>query len=415
MWGFEMQYRTVPKNGDKLSILGFGTMRLPLKGESIDEKRAIEQIRYAIDNGVNYVDSAPPYHGGESEKVLGKALLGSYREKVKIATKLTSFLLAKAEDMDKMLSLQLKKLQTDHIDYYLLHGLEEQSWNKLLGFGVFEFLEKAKAAGKIVNLGFSFHGSLETFKEIVDAYDWAMCQILYNFLDEKLQAGTKGLKYAASKNLAVMIMEPLRGGTLAGNLPDEVKRIYNNAEIKRSPTEWGLRWVWNHPEVTLALSGMNDEKHVAENIKAADNALPCSMKRGELAVIKNVAESFRRLMKVPCTGCQYCMPCPYGVNIPSIFRIYNDYYMFGDEQKSRAMYAMMLMGGLTGKRSDASLCKECKKCIARCPQHIEIPHELKSVVNDLGGPKTEAIFAMRKSRHPQDAAKQPALKAKKQF
>ncbi|MGD0450728.1 MAG: aldo/keto reductase, partial [Candidatus Bathyarchaeia archaeon] len=253
-----MQYRTVPKNGDMLSILGFGTMRLPLKGENIDEKRAIKQIRYAIDNGVNYVDSAPPYHGGESEKVLGKALLDGYREKVKIATKLTSFLLAKAEDMDKMLSLQLKKLQTDHIDYYLLHGLEEQSWNKLLGFGVFEFLEKAKAAGKIVNLGFSFHGSLETFKEIVDAYDWAMCQILYNFLDEKLQAGTKGLKYAASKNLAIMIMEPLRGGTLAGNLPDEVKRIYDNAKIKRSPAEWGLRWVWNHPEVTLALSGMND-------------------------------------------------------------------------------------------------------------------------------------------------------------
>ena len=408
-----MQYRTVPKNGDKLSVLGFGTMRLPLKGVNVDEERAINQIRFAIDNGVNYVDSAPPYHGGESETVLGKALLGGYRKKVKIATKLTPFLLNKAEDMDKMLSLQLKKLQTDHIDYYLLHGLEEGSWKKLLGFGVFEFIEKAKADGKIANLGFSFHGSLETFKEIVDAYNWEMCQILYNYLDEKLQAGTKGLKYAAPKNLAVMIMEPLRGGTLADKLPDKVKQFYDAAKNQRSPAEWGLRWVWNHPEVTLALSGMNDENHVAENIKTAETALPCSMKRSELTVIKNVAESFRRLMKVPCTGGQYCMPCPYGVNIPSSFRIYNDYYMFGDEQRSHAMYAMMLLGGLSGKRSDASLCKECKKCMERCPQHIAIPEKLKLVSNELGGPKTEAIFAMRKSGHPQDSAKQNIPKEEK--
>ena len=219
-----MQFRTVPKNKDKLSVLGFGCMRLPLKGQNIDEERAKNQIRSAIDNGVNYVDSAPPYHGGESEKVLGKALLGGYREKVKVATKLTPFLLGKAEDMNNMLSLQLKKLQTDHVDYYLLHGLEEESWKKLLGFGVFKFLEKA----------------------------------------------IKGLKYAASKNLAVMIMEPLRGGTLADKLPDEVTQLYDNAKIQRSPAEWGLRWVWNHPQVTLALSGMNDEKHIAENIKSAE-------------------------------------------------------------------------------------------------------------------------------------------------
>ena len=194
-----MQYRTVPKNGDKLSVLGFGTMRLPLKGQNIDEERAIKQIRYAIDNGVNYVDSAPPYHGGESEKVLGKALLDGYRKKVKVATKLTPFLLNKAEDMEKMLNMQLQKLQTDHIDYYLLHGLEAELWKKLQGFGVLKFLEKAKAEGKIVNMGFSFHGSLETFKEIIAANDWAMCQMQYNFLDEKLQAGTEGSKVCCVK------------------------------------------------------------------------------------------------------------------------------------------------------------------------------------------------------------------------
>ena len=396
-----MQFRTVPKNGDKLSVLGFGCMRLPLKGQNVDEKRAIKQIRFAIDKGVNYVDSAPPYHNGESEKVLGKALLDGYREKVKVATKLTPFLLNKPEDMNKMLNTQLQKLQTDHIDYYLVHGLEEQFWKKMLGFGVLDFLAKAKADGKIINRGFSFHGSLKTFKEIIDAEDWVMCQIQYNFMDERLQAGTEGLKYAASKNLAVMVMEPLRGGALAGKLPDEVKQFYDNAKIQRSPAEWGLRWVWNHPQVTVALSGMNDEKQVAENIKTAETALPGSMKADELATIKNVAESYRRLMKVQCTGCEYCMPCPSGVNIPANFRIYNDYYMFGNEQQSRAIYGMMLMGGFTGKRSDASLCKECKQCMERCPQHIAIPECLKSVSKDLGGAKTEAMLALMKSGPPQ--------------
>jgi len=382
-------------------------MRLPLEGKNIDEERATKLIRYAIDNGVNYVDSAPPYHNGESEKLLGKALLDGYRKKVKIATKLTPFLLKNAEDMDKMLKTQLKKLQTDYIDYYLLHGLEEGSWKKLQGFGVLEFLEEAKADGKIVNMGFSFHGSLNTFKEIIEAYDWTMCQIQYNFLDEKMQAGTEGLEYAASKNLAVMVMEPLRGGALAGKLPNEVKQSYDIAKIQRSPAEWGLRWVWDHPQVTVALSGMSEEKQVAENIKVAETAMPCSMKADELAMIKNVAESYRRLMKVPCTGCQYCMPCPFGVNIPGNFNIYNDYCMFGDERRSRSMYAMMLMGGFGGKRSDASLCKGCRKCTELCPQHIAIPEQLKSVSNDLGGSKTEAILVVRKTAH--------ALKSALQF
>jgi hypothetical protein len=368
-----------------------------MKGQIVDEERAIKQIRLAIDNGVNYVDSAPPYHGGESELVLGKALLGGYRGKVKVATKLTPFMLRKAEDMEKMLALQLQKLQTDHIDYYLLHGLEAEFWKKMQDFGAIKFLKKAQADGKIVNMGFSFHGSLATFKEIIEANDWTMCQIQYNFLDEKLQAGTEGLKYASSKKLAVMVMEPLRGGSLATRLPKVAQQIYDNAAVKRSAAEWGLRWVWNHPEVTVVLSGMNDESQVTENIKTAQSALPSSMKPEELAIIKKVAIAYRKLLKVPCTGCQYCMPCPNGVNIPRNFQAYNDLYISGDEQQTRGMYAMFLMGGLTGVRADAAICKDCGTCLVRCPQQINIPEKLKEVAKDLGGPKAEAALAVFKA------------------
>ena len=400
-----MQYRIVPKNGDKLSVLGFGCMRLPMKEQVVDEERAIKQIRLAIENGVNYVDSAPPYHMGESEKVLGKALLDGYRNKVKIATKLTPFMLHKAEDMEKMLNTQLQKLQTDHIDYYLLHGLEAEFWTRMQNFGALKFLEKAKKEGKIVDMGFSFHGSISTFKEIIEANDWTMCQIQYNFLDEKLQAGTDGLKYAASKKLAVMVMEPLRGGSLANKLPAEAQKIYDAAPIKRSPAEWGLRWVWNHPEVTLALSGMNEESQILENIGTAQSALPNSMKPNELTVIKSVADTYRRLLKVSCTGCQYCMPCPNGVNIPRNFQAYNDLYISGDEQQTRSMYAMFLMGGLTGIRADAALCKDCKQCMVRCPQGINIPKKLKEVAKDLGGPKAEAALATFKANMVQQRQK----------
>ncbi len=388
-----MQYRIVPKNGDKLSVLGFGCMRLPIKGQAVDEKRAIEQIRLAIDNGVNYVDSAPPYHMGESEKILGKALQDGYREKVKVATKLTPFMLRQPEDMEKMLNTSLQKLQTDHIDYYLLHGLEGEFWNKLQSFGAIEFLQKAKADGKIVNMCFSFHGSLPVFKEVIAANDWVMCQIQYNYVDEKLQAGTEGLKYAASQKLAVVVMEPLRGGGLADKLPVDAKKIFEAAQVERSPAEWALRWVWNHPEVTLLLSGMNEESQVVENLKTAETALPNSLGSDELATVKKAADTYHRLLKVNCTGCQYCMPCLNGVNIPRNFQAYNEFYLSGDEQQTRGMYAAFLMGGLTGVRADASLCKDCKQCIERCPQHINIPEKLKEVAKDLGGPKTEAALA----------------------
>jgi predicted aldo/keto reductase-like oxidoreductase len=386
-----MQYRVVPKNGDKLSVLGFGCMRLPMKGEAIDEERAIKQIRYAIDHGVNYVDTAPPYHGGESEKVLGKALLDDYRDKVKIATKLSPFMLSEAGDMERMLDKQLEKLQTDHIDYYLLHGLDADYWNKLQGFGALEFLDRAQADGRIVNQCFSFHGTLKTFKEIIDANDWTMCQIQYNFLDERMQAGTEGLKYAASKKIAVVVMEPLRGGLLASNVPKEVRQIYDRAGVDRNPAAWALRWVWNHPEVTLLLSGMNEESQIVENLRTAETALPNSLNPEELSILKNAAEAYHDLLKVPCTGCQYCMPCPSGVNIPLNFQVYNEYHMGSDKEKSRDMYAMLLMGGLNGKRADAELCEACDQCRERCPQHIDISEKLKAVAKELGGERTLAV------------------------
>ena len=298
--------------------------------------------------------------------------------------------------MTKFLNMQLAKLQTDHIDYYLLHSLDAEAWSKLQGFNVLSFLKKAKADGKIVNIGFSFHGSRQTFKEIIDANDWTMCQIQYNFLDENLQAGTEGLRYAASKRLAVMVMEPLRGGSLAGKLPKEVKQIYDNAKNNRSAAEWALRWVWNHPEVTVVLSGMNDEKQVRENIETAETAMPDSLSQQDLSVISNVAGCYKRLMKVPCTGCAYCMPCPNGVNIPGNFNMYNQYHMFGKKIYTKGFYAVMLMGIMNSKPSDASLCKNCGVCAKKCPQHIAIPDELKEVKGSLGGLQTKIMFPIIK-------------------
>lgn len=386
-----MQYRVVPKNGDKLSVLGFGLMRLPHKNLKIDEERSINQVRLAIDSGINYLDTAPPYHAGESERILGKALQDGYREKVKIATKLTHFMLRKPEDMEKMLNLQLSKLQTDHIDYYLLHALDAACWRKLQGLNVLDFLKKAQREGKIINTGFSFHGSQATFREIIEANDWTMCQIQYNFLDEKMQAGTEGLRYAASQKLAVMVMEPLRGGSLAGKLPKDVKKIYDEAPVKRTAADWALRWVWNHPEVTVVLSGMNDEAQIQENIATAETALPNSMNQEELAIVNKVATTYRRLMKVPCTGCAYCMPCPNGVNIPSNFNLYNQYQMFDNKFMDRGMYIVTLMGIMNGERSDASLCQNCGVCVKKCPQHINIPEELKNVKSCLGGTQTKLM------------------------
>ena len=393
-----MLYRKIPKNGDELSILGFGCMRLAVKDDgSIDEERAMKQIRYAIDHGVNYVDTAWPYHMGQSEPFVGRALADGYREKVKLATKLPSWLIQSREDMDTFLDAQLKKLKTDHIDYYLVHALIGELWDTVEKLGVVDFLDKAKADGRIKNAGFSFHGAGDDFNRIVVAYDWDFCQIQYNFLDEKNQAGTAGLEYAASKGLGVIIMEPLRGGNLTKNVPPAVKKIWDEAPVKRTAAEWALRWIWNHPEVTVVLSGMNDEAYIRENLKVADKAYPNSLTGNELELVKRVEGKYRELMKVGCTGCRYCMPCPSGVNIPLCFETYNNLYMADDPNGEKFMYAARLGGALgLGTPEFASQCVQCGECREKCPQHIDIPAVLECVVKDLEGPDLEQRVVMAK-------------------
>lgn len=378
-------YRTMPKNGDKLSALGFGCMRLPMIDGKIDETRAIAQIRKAIDEGVNYLDTAWPYHGGESETLLGKALKDGYREKVKIATKLPTWMVKNREDMDTYLNAQLEKLGTDHIDYYLVHALSGPSWETIEPLGVKDFLTKAVKDGRIVNPGFSFHGLAEDFQPIIDAYPWVFCQIQYNFLDTDFQAGTKGLEYAASKGLGVIIMEPLRGGNL-GRLtpPPAVADIWDLAETRRTPVEWALRWVWNHSEVTVVLSGMNEEEHVLQNMAIASEAEPDSLTRAELDLIKRAAATYRQLMQVGCTGCGYCMPCPAGVQIPTCFDFFNRMHMFGNVEEAKHMYQAFASGAvLQRKPGYASQCVECGQCLEKCPQGIAIPEVLKRVTAEL--------------------------------
>ena len=376
----------MPQNGDELSILGFGCMRLAMRDGKIDEERATRQIRYAIDHGVNYIDTAWPYHIGESEPFLGRALAGGYREKVRLATKLPSWTIKNTEDMDRILNAQLERLRTDKIDYYLVHGLVGALWDKMEKLGVRDFLDRAKADGRIINAGFSFHGSVDDFKRIVDAYSWTFCQIQYNFLDEKNQAGTEGLEYAASKGLGIIVMEPLRGGKLTNPVPPEVQEIWNEAPVKRTPAEWALRWIWNRPEVTVVLSGMNEESHIEENLKIADEAYPNSLTEAELQLVKRVEQKYRELMKTGCTGCRYCLPCPSGVDIPGCFEIYDNFYLSDDEKEAKLMYAAkpggIIRGDVTGY---ASQCVQCGQCVEKCPQHLDIPSLLEDVAERFEG------------------------------
>jgi hypothetical protein len=393
-----MLYRKMPTSGDELSILGFGCMRLREKDGRIEEARAASQIRYAIDHGVNYLDTAWPYHGGESEPFVGRVLSGGYRERVRLATKLPSWLVRSRADMDRFLDAQLKKLATSRIDYYPVHSLDGAGWDQVAALGVMEFLDGAQADGRIANAGFSFHGLREDFKRIVDAYPWTCCQIQYNYLDQENQAGTEGLKYAASKGLGVVVMEPLRGGVLAASpQPPAVQALWQEAGIRRTPAEWALRWVWNQPEAIVVLSGMNDEAQVHENLEIAADARPGSMTEAELGLIDRVARKYREIMKVACTGCGYCQPCPSGVNIPECFSAFNAYHTFGQTRMAPFLYVLRVGGIIRGSSSYASLCTHCRDCVQKCPQGLDVPTLLEQVVSQFEGEGLKEREAMARS------------------
>ncbi len=387
-----MLYRTMPGSDDELSVLGFGAMRMPEKRGRIDVGRATAQVRALIDGGVNYIDTAWPYHGGESEPFLARALADGYRERVALATKLPHWLVRSHSDMDHLLAAQLDNLQTERIDYYLVHALDGATWSRMCALGVCDFLQRARDDGRIGRAGFSFHGDRDAFLEIVDGWDWDFCQIQYNYLDDELGAGREGLLYAAERGLGIVAMEPLRGGLLGREAPPSVQAVWDEAPVKRSPAEWALRWVWNHPEVTLLLSGMNDETHVAENLRLAGEAQPNSLTDEELDLIARAAAEHRRLMRVGCTGCGYCMPCPAGVDIPACFEMYNLAHVSGEVAKARFHYLGRL-GGVLGQSPPgyASQCIDCGKCEQVCPQKLPVRELLGDVAREFEGPMLRVL------------------------
>lgn len=377
-----MKYRKDQKTGEELSILGYGCMRFTKKGTAIDQEKAEEELLYALKNGVNYFDTAYIYPG--VEVALGKFMAKGYRPEMKVATKLPHYLMKSLEDIEKCFAEQLRRLQTDYIDYYLIHMLTDlKSWERLCALGIEDWILKKKESGAIRRIGFSFHGGTESFCEIVDAYPWEFCQIQFNYMDEHSQAGLKGLRYAHQKGLPVIIMEPLRGGRLVNGLPARAKEAFAAYPEDRSPAEWGLRWIWNHPEVTVVLSGMNDIEQVKENIRIASSAEANAMSEEELSVIFKARDALNAVNKVGCTGCRYCMPCPSGVDIPTCFRCYNVKYADGWLNGMREYFMNTTIRKVC---TNASLCKKCGKCEAHCPQGIEIRKELDKVKKEMENP-----------------------------
>lgn len=363
-----MQRRHIGNPKDEVSLLGFGCMRLPtLPGGEIDQEQAIALIRYAIDSGVNYLDTAYTYHGGKSEELVGRVIQNGYREKVHIATKMPVWLLESPQDCERLFHEQLKRLGVERVDYYLLHSLGRDSWHKAVQCEALEFLETAHARGLIKNVGFSFHDDLAVFRDIVDGYPWDFCQIQFNYMDECYQAGLAGLKFAASKGLGVIVMEPLRGGRLVHNVPPEVEEVYASAPIKRTPAEWAFRWVANHPEVSLILSGMGRREEVEENIRTMAEAAPNSLTKKELGLIKKAKDIYTQRVKVLCTDCKYCLPCPQDVAIPRIFEMYNDASIYNNFSGGRWQYEHLVK-----RENDAGRCVACGQCEALCPQNIQI-------------------------------------------
>jgi predicted aldo/keto reductase-like oxidoreductase/predicted transcriptional regulator YdeE len=386
-----MKYRKMGSLDWEVSALGFGCMRLPTKKENgndvIDEEEAIKMIRYGIDNGVNYYDTAFPYHNQTSELVVGKALQDGYREKIKLVTKLPMWMLTERNDFDKYLNKQLEKLQTDHIDIYLFHGLNKQTFQLVKKYELIEKMEEAKTAGKIRHIGFSFHDSYDVYKEIIDYYNWDATQIQWNFVDHNTQATTKGLEYAAGKGIAVIVMEPIKGGKLA-NPTKEIEEIIEHAPVKRTAANWALEYVWNHPGVSVVLSGMSTFDQVKENIESAEKSGIDILSQEELKIISDMATRYRKKSIIPCTYCEYCQPCPSKVNIPLNFRLLNELIWADSTEQMRAKYKYFAVKeedlNAMENNGAAALCAECGECLDKCPQMIDIPNELKKAHLVLG-------------------------------
>lgn len=368
-----MQYRN-DRYGHPISLLGYGCMRFTKKGNSIDLAKAEEEIMAAYCQGVNYFDTAYIYGG--SEVALGKIVAkNGIRHDISIATKLPQYLIKSKAGIEKYFTEQMERLQTDYIDYYLMHMLTDiGAWEKLKRLGIEDWIEEKKKAGTIKNVGFSFHGNTEKFLEILDAYDWDFCQIQYNYMDEHSQAGVKGLKAAAAKKIPVIIMEPLRGGKLVGMLPESAKELIAAYKVKRSPAEWAFRWLYNQPDVTCVLSGMNSLSMVEENCAIASDTKENSFTSEDFALIEQIKEEIKKKTKVGCTACGYCMPCPKGIDIPTAFRCYNQMYT---ENKRSGRFEYLQCLAYNKDRADIKECVECGKCESHCPQHIAIRKELK--------------------------------------
>jgi hypothetical protein len=382
-----MQYRSFGTIDFQPSALGFGAMRLPvLRGPDgrpdfgrIDYPQATAMLRRAIDGGVNYVDTAYMYHGDTSEAWLAEALKGGYRERVKVATKMPVWQVATPADFDRILDEQLRRLQTDHIDFYLLHSLDERHWESVVAQRQLASAERALADGRIGHLGFSFHGHYELFVDILEATDlWEFCQIQLNYMDEDLQAGRRGLELAAARELGVIVMEPIRGGMLARNLPPQVEKAWKEASVQRSAAEWALQWVWSLPEVSFLLSGMSSMRHVEENLTYAERSRPGLLGKDELATVARVRDLYNDLSPISCTACRYCLPCPEGVSIPEVLQLFNDAQAYGEPSRQRLQYTWL------EESARADRCTACGECEALCPQGIAVSGWMEEAQAFLG-------------------------------